>query len=84
MLVIYVTAVPVVKRERGNGHWRCNFENKFTSFKTIMTAHVFREIFAITDPASNILQSEQIDLLIAVSLVETAEVNLECEVIIRL
>ena len=38
-----------------------------------MTAHVFRKIFAITDPASNILQSEQIDLLIAVRLVETAE-----------
>ena len=26
-----------------------------------MTAHVFRKIFAVTDPASNILQSEQID-----------------------
>ena len=38
-----------------------------------MTAHVFRKIFAITDPASNILKSEQIDLLIAVRLVETAE-----------
>ena len=38
-----------------------------------MTAHVFRKIFAITDPASNILQSEQIYLFIAVRLVETAE-----------
>ena len=38
-----------------------------------MTARVFRKIFAITDPASNILQSEKIDLLIAVRLVETAE-----------
>ena len=38
-----------------------------------LTAHVFRKIFAITDPASNILQSEQIDLFIAVGLVETAE-----------
>ena len=38
-----------------------------------MTAYVFRKIFAITDPASNILQSEQIDLMITVRLVETAE-----------
>ena len=35
-----------------------------------MTAHVFRKIFAITNPASYILQSKQIDLLIAVRLVE--------------
>ena len=48
-------------------------ENKFTSFETIMTAHVFRKIFANTDLASNILQSEKIDLFIAVRLVETAE-----------
>ena len=33
----------------------------------------FRKIFAITDPASNILQSEQIYLFIAVRLVETVE-----------
>ena len=33
--------------------------------------HLFRKIFAITHPASNILQSKQIDLLIAVRLVET-------------
>ena len=70
---MYVTAVPVVKQERGNGHCRCNLENKFTYFETIITAHVFRKIFAITDPASNILQSKQIDLLIAERLVETAE-----------
>ena len=38
-----------------------------------MTAHVFRKIFAITDPALNILQSEQIYLFIAVRLVETVE-----------
>ena len=38
-----------------------------------MTAHVFRKIFAITDPASNILQSEQIYLFIAVRSVETVE-----------
>ena len=38
-----------------------------------MTAHVFRKIWEITDPASNILQSEQIYLFIAVRLVETAE-----------
>ena len=51
----------------------CNLENKFTSFEIIMTVHFFREIFAITNPAPNILQSEQIDLLIVVRLVETAE-----------
>ena len=73
LLVIYVTAVPVVKRERGNGPCRCNLENKFLSFETITTAHVFRKIFAITDPASNILQSGQIYPFIAVRLVETAE-----------
>ena len=38
-----------------------------------MTAHVLRKIFAITNPASYFLQSEQIDLLVAVRLVETAE-----------
>ena len=38
-----------------------------------MTAHVFRKIFAITDPASNILQSEKNELLTAVILAETAE-----------
>ena len=50
-----------------------SLENKFISFETIMTARVFRKIFAIADPASNILQSEKIDLLIEVRLVETEE-----------
>ena len=39
----------------------------------LLKPHLFRKIFAITHPASNILQSKQIDLLIAVRLVETAE-----------
>ena len=38
-----------------------------------MTAHVFQKIFATTDPPTDILQSEQIDLLIVFRLVETAE-----------
>ena len=41
--------------------------------ETILTAHVFRKIFVITNPASNILQSEKIDRLIAVRLVETTK-----------
>ena len=40
------------------------FENKFTSFETRMAACIFRKIFAITDPASNILQSELIPIVI--------------------
>ena len=47
-------------------------ESKFTSFETIMTAHVLRTTFDITDLASNILQAEKIGLLIAVRLVETS------------
>ena len=35
---------------------------KFTSFETRMAACVFRKIFAITDPTSNILQSELIPI----------------------
>ena len=38
------------------------FDNKFTSFETRMAACVFRKIFAITDPTSNILQSELIPI----------------------
>ena len=48
-------------------------EKQDISFETKMTAHIFLKIFAITDPASNILQSEEIDLLFAVRLVEMAE-----------
>ena len=39
----------------------------------MMAPCVFRKIFAIADTASNILQLEKSDLLIAVRLVETAE-----------
>ena len=39
----------------------------------MMTAGVFRNIFAITDPVSNILQSEKIALLIAVRFVAMLE-----------
>ena len=39
----------------------------------LLKPHLFPKIFAIIHPASNILQSKQIDLLIAVRLVETAE-----------
>ena len=51
-------------------------ENKFCSFEVIMTAFIFKRIFGITDPASNYLQSEKIDLLTAIRLVETAEEEL--------
>ena len=48
-----------------------------TSFETVLTAHVFNKIFSITDPASLYLQSEKIDLLTAIRLIETAESQLE-------
>jgi len=44
-----------------------------SSFETILTAHVFKYLFDITDPASKYLQSEKIDLLQAVKLVQTTE-----------
>lgn len=53
-----------------------SLEQKFTSFQTVLTAHVFKQIFAITDPASLYLQSERIDLLTAIRLIETAESQL--------
>lgn len=46
------------------------------SFEVILTAHVFNEIFQVTDPASLYLQSESVDLLTAVNLVEEAESGL--------
>ena len=52
-------------------------EIKLTSFETVLTAHVFRKIFSITDPASLYLQSGKIDLLTAIRLIETAESQLE-------
>ena len=52
-------------------------EKKLTSFETVLTAHVFNKIFSITDPASLYLQSEKIDLLTAIRLIETAESHLE-------
>ena len=51
-------------------------ERKLTSFETVLTAHLFKRIFAITDPASSYLQSEKIDFLTAIRLVETAEQQL--------
>ena len=52
-------------------------EIKLTSFETVLTAHVFNQIFSITDPASPYLQSGKIDLLTAIRLIETAESQLE-------
>ena len=52
-------------------------EHKLTSFELVLTAHLFRHIFAITDPASLYLQSEKIDLLTAIRLVETAQTQLQ-------
>ena len=45
------------------------------SFETVLTAHLFHQIFRITSPASLYLQSEKIDILTAIRLVETAEVQ---------
>ena len=50
--------------------------NMISSFETVLTAHLFRQIFRITIPASLFLQSEKIDILTAIRLVETAEVQL--------
>ena len=52
-------------------------EIKLTSFETVLTAHVFNQIFSITDPASLYLQSGKIDLLTAIRLIETVESQLE-------
>ena len=52
-------------------------EIKLTSFEGVLTAHVFNQIFSITDPASLYLQSGKIDLLTAIRLIETAESQLE-------
>ena len=52
-------------------------EHKLTSFELVLTAHLFRHIFAITDSASLYLQSEKIDLLTAIRLVETAQTQLQ-------
>ena len=52
-------------------------EHKLTSFELVLTAHLFRHIFAITDPALLYLQSEKIDLLTAIRLVETAQTQLQ-------
>ena len=46
------------------------------SFEVILTAYVFNEIFQVTDPVSLYLQSESVDLLTAVDLVEEAEFGL--------
>ncbi len=40
-------------------------------FEIVVTAHIFRKIFAITNPASLYLQSEKIDILEAIRLVRT-------------
>lgn len=48
-------------------------ELKLTSFETVLTAHAFNKIFSITDPETLYLQSEKIDLLTAIRLIETAE-----------
>ena len=50
--------------------------NKICSFRTVLPAHIFRQIFAITTPASLYLQSVKIDILSALRSVETAEVQL--------
>eukprot|EP00794_Sanderia_malayensis_P013143 gene13143-14494_t len=49
---------------------------KIPCFEMVITADVFRKIFAITDPASLYLQSEKIDILTAIRLVETAQAQL--------
>ena len=73
LLIIYVTALPVCKRERGSGHlgW-CSWKQVHFLWNH-NDSSCYRKIIAITDHASNILQSEKIDLLIAVKLVETVE-----------
>ena len=48
-------------------------ENNFCSFEVIMITHIFKRISANTDPTSNYLQSEKIDLVTAIHLIETAE-----------
>eukprot|EP00794_Sanderia_malayensis_P017877 gene17877-19659_t len=50
--------------------------HKICSFETVLTAHLFKQMFAITNPASLYLQSEKIDILTALRLIETAEVQL--------
>eukprot|EP00794_Sanderia_malayensis_P000998 gene998-314_t len=49
---------------------------KISCFEMVITARVFHKIFAITDPASLYLQSEKIDILTAIRLVETAQAQL--------
>ena len=42
----------------------------------VLTVHIFHKIFTITDPASLYLQSEKIDILTAIRLVETVQSQL--------
>eukprot|EP00112_Aurelia_sp_Birch-Aquarium-sp1_P011204 Seg236.1 transcript_id=Seg236.1/GoldUCD/mRNA.D3Y31 product="Zinc finger MYM-type protein 1" protein_id=Seg236.1/GoldUCD/D3Y31 len=49
---------------------------KISSFEMVITAHLFKKIFTITDPASSYLQSEKIDILTAIRLVETVQSQL--------
>ena len=49
---------------------------KISCFEMVITAHLFHKIFTITDPASLYLQSEKIDVLTAIRLVETVQSQL--------
>lgn len=49
---------------------------KISSFEMVITAHLYNKIFTITDPASLYLQSEKIDILTAIRLVETVQSQL--------
>ena len=49
---------------------------KISCFEIVITAHLFHKIFTITDPASLYLQSEKIDILTAIRLVETVQSQL--------
>ena len=44
---------------------------KISCFEMVLTAHLFHKIFTVTDPGSLYLQSEKIDILTAIRLVET-------------
>ena len=49
--------------------------NMICSFETVVTAHLFHQIFTIKILASSYLQSEKIDMLTAIRLVENFEMN---------
>ena len=49
---------------------------KISCFEMVFTAHLFHKIFTITDPASLYLQSEKIEILTALRLVETGQSQL--------